>query len=184
MNWKGCGGKRSWPNLRYCPRICLEGLRRNKNKVRLVALRDEIWTKDLQNMKQKRFLLLLWDVNVRYMCNNVWHAVYWMPVLCLRFPSNLTPAHTTTRNSQNVPARAGQSRKQRAIDIESVGNGVEFRATHFVTVTATKISLNRVNFIFNFRYLLDCTCPHILKAVQKFSSSNETKIIPYSRALI
>jgi hypothetical protein len=26
MNWKGCGRKRSWPNLRYYPGICLEGL--------------------------------------------------------------------------------------------------------------------------------------------------------------
>jgi hypothetical protein len=29
MNWKGCGRKRSWPNLRYYPGICLEGLREN-----------------------------------------------------------------------------------------------------------------------------------------------------------
>jgi hypothetical protein len=28
MNWKGCGKKRSWPNLRLYPRICLEGLRK------------------------------------------------------------------------------------------------------------------------------------------------------------
>jgi hypothetical protein len=28
MNWKGCGKKRSWPNLRYYPSICLEGLRK------------------------------------------------------------------------------------------------------------------------------------------------------------
>jgi hypothetical protein len=28
MNWKGCGRKRSWPNLRYYPGICLEGLRK------------------------------------------------------------------------------------------------------------------------------------------------------------
>jgi hypothetical protein len=28
MNWKGCGRKRSWPNLRYYPDICLEGLRK------------------------------------------------------------------------------------------------------------------------------------------------------------
>jgi hypothetical protein len=27
MNWKGCGRKRSWPNLRYYPGICL-GLRK------------------------------------------------------------------------------------------------------------------------------------------------------------
>jgi hypothetical protein len=28
MNWKGCGRKRTWPNLRYYPRMCLEGLRK------------------------------------------------------------------------------------------------------------------------------------------------------------
>jgi hypothetical protein len=28
MNWKGCGRKRSWPNLRYYPYICLEGLKK------------------------------------------------------------------------------------------------------------------------------------------------------------
>jgi hypothetical protein len=26
MNWNGCGRKRSWPNLRYYPGICPEGL--------------------------------------------------------------------------------------------------------------------------------------------------------------
>jgi hypothetical protein len=28
MNWKGCERKRSWPNLRYYPSICLEGPRK------------------------------------------------------------------------------------------------------------------------------------------------------------
>jgi hypothetical protein len=28
MNWKGCGRKQLWPNLRYYPGICLEGLRK------------------------------------------------------------------------------------------------------------------------------------------------------------
>jgi hypothetical protein len=28
MNWKGFERKRSWPNLRYYPNICLEGLRK------------------------------------------------------------------------------------------------------------------------------------------------------------
>jgi hypothetical protein len=31
MNWEGCGRKRSWPNLRYSLRICLEGLRKITN---------------------------------------------------------------------------------------------------------------------------------------------------------
>jgi hypothetical protein len=29
MNWKRCRRKRPWPNLRYSPVICLEGLRKN-----------------------------------------------------------------------------------------------------------------------------------------------------------
>jgi hypothetical protein len=28
MNWKECGRKWSWPNLRYCPSIFLEKLRK------------------------------------------------------------------------------------------------------------------------------------------------------------
>jgi hypothetical protein len=28
MNWKGCGRKRSWPDVRYFPGICLEGVRK------------------------------------------------------------------------------------------------------------------------------------------------------------
>jgi hypothetical protein len=28
MNWKGCGRKRSWPNLRYYPGTRLEGVRK------------------------------------------------------------------------------------------------------------------------------------------------------------
>jgi hypothetical protein len=28
MNWKGCGRKRSWPNLRYYSGICQERLRK------------------------------------------------------------------------------------------------------------------------------------------------------------
>jgi hypothetical protein len=32
MQWKGFGRKRSWPNLRYYPEICLEGLRKPAEK--------------------------------------------------------------------------------------------------------------------------------------------------------
>jgi hypothetical protein len=28
MNWKGCGRKWSWPNVRCCTGICLEGLKK------------------------------------------------------------------------------------------------------------------------------------------------------------
>jgi hypothetical protein len=33
MNWKGCGSKRSWPNLRHYPG-CLEGLRKITKNLR------------------------------------------------------------------------------------------------------------------------------------------------------
>jgi hypothetical protein len=33
MNSKGYGKKRSWPNLRYCPGICLDGLRKTTKKL-------------------------------------------------------------------------------------------------------------------------------------------------------
>jgi hypothetical protein len=36
MNFKGCGGKQSWPNFRYYPGIYLESLRKN-----IVILRDD-----------------------------------------------------------------------------------------------------------------------------------------------
>jgi hypothetical protein len=42
MNWKGCGKKWSWPNLRHYPAICLEGLRKTtKNFVRIAGLQAE-----------------------------------------------------------------------------------------------------------------------------------------------
>jgi hypothetical protein len=31
MNWKGCGRKQPWPNLRYYASICMEGLRKTTN---------------------------------------------------------------------------------------------------------------------------------------------------------
>jgi hypothetical protein len=33
MNWKGGGRKRSWPNFRYNPSICLEGLRKSTKRI-------------------------------------------------------------------------------------------------------------------------------------------------------
>lgn len=34
MSWKVCGRKRSWPNLRYYPGICLKGLRKQRETPR------------------------------------------------------------------------------------------------------------------------------------------------------
>jgi hypothetical protein len=53
MNWKGCGRERSWRNFRYCPDICLKGLRKiTKTWVRIVGVLAEIWTRNLPTMKQ------------------------------------------------------------------------------------------------------------------------------------
>jgi hypothetical protein len=54
MNWRGCGKKWSWPNLRYHPDTYLEGLRKiTKTSVRVVGFRAEICSVDLPNMKQE-----------------------------------------------------------------------------------------------------------------------------------
>jgi hypothetical protein len=152
------------------------------NKLRLVAIRYGIWTQDLKNMKQKRFMLLLWDVTAPYVLSNVWRAVYWMRVLnAFHFPPNVTPAQTTTRNSQSVLARAKQSWKHRTVKIESVEKEVAFRAIHFVTLTAAKCSLHRVTSIFSPRFLSDCTMRS--KPAHTFwtQSGIRLKIIPWSR---
>jgi hypothetical protein len=48
MNWKGYGRKQSWPNLRYYPGICLEGLTKTtKTSVRIAGLQNKIRTQDL-----------------------------------------------------------------------------------------------------------------------------------------
>jgi hypothetical protein len=54
MNSRGCGRKRSFPNLRFYPGICLEGLRKTtKASVRIAGLRAEVWAQDLPNRKKK-----------------------------------------------------------------------------------------------------------------------------------
>jgi hypothetical protein len=43
INWKGCGRKQPWPNLRYYPGIALEGQRKTtKTSVRIASLWAEI----------------------------------------------------------------------------------------------------------------------------------------------
>jgi len=39
VNWKECGRKQAWPNFRYHPEICLEGLRITKKNISLVGAR-------------------------------------------------------------------------------------------------------------------------------------------------
>jgi hypothetical protein len=50
LNWKGCGRKWSWPNLRCYPDIFLEGLRKSTKKLGIVSLEADVWTQDLSNM--------------------------------------------------------------------------------------------------------------------------------------
>jgi hypothetical protein len=53
MNLKDVEGRGGGLILRYNSGICLEGLRQTtKTSVRISGLRAEIWTRDLQNMKQ------------------------------------------------------------------------------------------------------------------------------------
>jgi hypothetical protein len=43
INWEGCGRKWPWPNLRYYPGICLEGLRKTiKTSGKIAGLGVEI----------------------------------------------------------------------------------------------------------------------------------------------
>jgi hypothetical protein len=63
MNWKGYGRKQSWPNLRYYPEICLEGLRETmKTSLRTANLWAEVRTR-VTNTKQKYSALdhVVWD---------------------------------------------------------------------------------------------------------------------------
>jgi hypothetical protein len=58
---KGRERKRWWPNLRFFPGICLEGLRKLKKNLDGVAgLRAEIWTQNLPNTKQNLLAARLW----------------------------------------------------------------------------------------------------------------------------
>jgi hypothetical protein len=50
---KGYGGKRSWPNLRYYPGMCLETDENHEKPVRMAGFRAEILTTDLPNTKQE-----------------------------------------------------------------------------------------------------------------------------------
>jgi hypothetical protein len=57
MIWKGCTVERSGPNLRYYPRICLEGLKNTNKPTSTASLWAEIWTQDLLNMKHSATIL-------------------------------------------------------------------------------------------------------------------------------
>jgi hypothetical protein len=53
INWKGCGRKRSWRNVRNRLGICIGQRKKHKIvKVRTACLQREIWNYDLQNTKQ------------------------------------------------------------------------------------------------------------------------------------
>jgi hypothetical protein len=42
MNWKGCGKKRAWPNLRYYPSIFPGTEENHENSIRITGLQAEI----------------------------------------------------------------------------------------------------------------------------------------------
>jgi hypothetical protein len=50
MNWKEYGRKLSWPNLRYYPGICLEGLKKTKN----LSEESQYPGRDLKKLKTDR----------------------------------------------------------------------------------------------------------------------------------
>jgi hypothetical protein len=54
MNCKGCGRKRSWPNLGYYPGIYLQGQRKiTKTIVRIAGIQVEILNMTLPKTKQE-----------------------------------------------------------------------------------------------------------------------------------
>jgi hypothetical protein len=44
LNWKGCGRKWPWPNLRHCSGIYLEEVRNMTEDLRIVGVLAKIWT--------------------------------------------------------------------------------------------------------------------------------------------
>jgi hypothetical protein len=56
INWIGYGKKWSWPNLRNCPCICVEVLRKTTRRQLMVNdLRFVIWNWGLPKTKQRCF---------------------------------------------------------------------------------------------------------------------------------
>jgi hypothetical protein len=53
MKWKEYGRKRSWPNLRYHPEICLEKLIKNMNNLRISGFLADILNRKLPNEKKE-----------------------------------------------------------------------------------------------------------------------------------
>jgi hypothetical protein len=52
MNWKGCGRHGSWPNLRYYPDICLEGLRKTMNSLSQDS-RSPVWDLNPESLEHE-----------------------------------------------------------------------------------------------------------------------------------
>jgi hypothetical protein len=54
MSWKGFGRKRSWRNFKVLSRNSPRETEENHEKLRIIGLGAEIWTRDLPNTKQER----------------------------------------------------------------------------------------------------------------------------------
>jgi hypothetical protein len=55
MDWKGCEGKRSWPNLSYDPTVSLESDsgKPGEISISIAGLRAKIWTQDVPDKEQE-----------------------------------------------------------------------------------------------------------------------------------
>jgi hypothetical protein len=56
MHGKGCERKRSQTNLMYCPKICLEGLKKTTENLKIIGVPSEILTEHLLNTSLERYL--------------------------------------------------------------------------------------------------------------------------------
>jgi hypothetical protein len=56
MNWKGCGRKRPWANMRRCSDILLKGLGKITETIRFAGLWTKNWTRKLPDVKQVLYL--------------------------------------------------------------------------------------------------------------------------------
>jgi len=73
MTWKGCGRKLPWTDIRNCPGLCLEGLRRYKIIFSVCSrCLSWFWTRSLPSTSQKRCPFShVWGTVVTDQCRSV-----------------------------------------------------------------------------------------------------------------